>query len=303
MPTLFWTGKLSLPSRLLANVSAITGWITGTARDSLAMKARMRGGYNGEYSDYVHRYDELSSAHYEKIANTLLQEIDCGGKEILDAGCGTGILSLGVLERGPSRLTCVDIAPLMLEKCGEKIHARGYADDLVSFREGDAEELPFEDDTFEVVLSSMVLGMVPNQQVAIRELTRVLRPGGTLGLSTHGPTHYREGIEAGLKAISKRYFLDHRFEYWPRDEAEMAAYFRKASLENIRTKRSIWMERFDSGGALLDFYAATSGLWWYQRLPPELRDQETEQTRSYFQRVGNTEMTSDVVFAFGSKKE
>jgi ubiquinone/menaquinone biosynthesis C-methylase UbiE len=302
MPTLLWTGKLSLPLRLMVDMTGIVGWITGNARDSSAMKARMKGGYNGEYSDYIHRYDELSAFHYERISKALLQNVDYSGKELLDVGCGTGILAFLALERGASKVSCLDISALMLGKCREKSIAQGYADDLVSFHEGDAEKLPFDDDTFDVVLSSMVLGMVPNQQVAIQEFTRVLHPGGTLALSTHGPAHYREAIETGLKASSPRYFLDHRFEFWPRDESKIAAFFRNEGLENIQTRRLSWTDEFENGSALFDFYASTSGLWWYQRLPPELRDKETEKTRTYFQRENVIEMTSDVVFASGSRK-
>ena len=64
----------------------------------------------------------------------------------------------------------------------------------------------------------MVLGVVPNQQAAIKELTRILRPGGTIALSAHGPAHYMEAVEAGVKSMNMRYFLGHRFEFWPRDE-------------------------------------------------------------------------------------
>lgn len=301
MPTLFWTGELSFPLRLMVNMTGLIGWITGTARDSAAMKARMKGGYNGEYSDYIHRYDELSSSHYERIANALLQNLDCRGKEVADVGCGTGVLSFLVLAQGPSGMSCLDMSPLMLEKCREKSRVTGYPADRVSFHEGDVEKLPFEDDAFDVVLSSMVLGMVPNQQAAIRELARVLRPGGTLALATHGPAHYREGIEAGLAATPPRYFLDHRFEFWPRDETKMATYLQNAGLENIQTRRQMWVERFESGSALFDFYASTSGLWWYQRIPPERREEETVATRAHFQREDVTKMTCDVVFAFGSK--
>lgn len=125
MPTLFWTGKISLPLRLMVNMGSIIAWITGNARDSSAMKERMKDGYNGKYSDYVNKYDELASYHYEKISNTLIQKIDCNGKEVVDVGCGTGILSFIALEKGASKMSCVDISKLMLEKCREIVLLRG----------------------------------------------------------------------------------------------------------------------------------------------------------------------------------
>lgn len=302
MPTLLWTGKISLPLRLMVNMGSIIAWITGNARDSSAMKERMKDGYNGKYSDYINKYDELASFHYEKISNTLIQKIDCNGKEVVDVGCGTGILSFIALEKGASKMSCVDISKLMLEKCREKSITEGYTDDLISFHEGDAERLPFNDATYDVVLLNMVLGMVPNQQETITELTRILRPGGTIALSAHGPAHYMEAIEAGVKSMNMRYFLGHRFEFWPRDENEIKTFFMNAGLDNTQTERLTWIDKFENGGEVFDFFASTSGLWWYHRLPAEIRNKETEKTRTYFQRKNVTEITSDVVFAFGSKK-
>ena len=93
MPTLLWTGKISFPLKLMVNMGSIIAWITGNARNTYAMKQRMKDGYNGRFSDYIHKYDELASFHYEKISNALIQRIECKGKEIVDVGCGTGTAS------------------------------------------------------------------------------------------------------------------------------------------------------------------------------------------------------------------
>jgi ubiquinone/menaquinone biosynthesis C-methylase UbiE len=301
MPALLWTGKISLPLRLMVNMGSIIAWITGNARHSSVMKERMKDGYNGKYSDYIHKYDELGSVHYEKISNKLIQKIDFNGKEVVDVGCGTGILSFIALEKGASKISCVDISKIMLEKCREKSITKGYTDDLISFHEGDAEKLPFNDAAFDIVLLNMVLGIVPNQQATITELTRILRPGGTIALSAHGPMHYMEAIEASVKSMNMRYFFSHRFEFWPRGENDIKTFFMNAGLDNVQTGRLTWIDEFEDGGEVFDFFASTSALWWYHRLPPEIRNRETEKTRSYFQRKNINKITSDVVFAYGSK--
>jgi len=303
MPNIFWTGRLSSSARLVLNMSSIIAWITGNARDSSAMKERMKAGYNGEYSDYIHRYDDLASYHYEKISNTLIEKVDCNGKEVIDIGCGTGILSFIALEKGASRMSCVDMSKSMLEKCRGKSITKGYTESMISFHESDAEKLPFDDSSYDIVLSNMVLGMIPNQQAVITELTRILRPGGILALSAHGPAHYLEAIEACVKSMNVRYFLGHRMEFWPRSETEIKTLLMSTGLDNIQTMRLTWIDKFDTGSEVFDFFAATSGLWWYHRLPPEIRNKETEKTRAYFQRRNIAEITSDVVFAFGSKKK
>jgi hypothetical protein len=148
----------------------------------------------------------------------------------------------------------------------------------------------------------MVLGMIPNQQATIAELVRVLRPGGTIALSAHGPAHYIEASEAGVKTSNKLYSFGYRLEYWPRNENQIKTFFMKAGLTNMHTERLTWIDEFENGSDVFDFWAATSGLWWNHRLPSELRSKETEKTRAYFQRKNINKITSDVVFAFGLKK-
>lgn len=302
MPTLLWTGKISLPLKLLLNMGNIIAWITGNARDSSAMKERMKDGYSGAYSDYIHQYDELASFHYKKTSDALMQKTDCDGKEVADVGSGTGILSFMALEKGAKKVRCVDISGFMLEQCRGKSIAKGYADDVITFHEGDVERLPFPDAACDVVFANMVLGMVPNQPAAVAELARILRPGGTVALSTHGPAHYREAIEAGVRSLNLRYFLGHRFEYWPRDENEIKAFFMLAGLHDIQTTRMTWADEFENGGKAFDFFASSTGLWWHHRLPAEIRNRETERARAYFQRKRVTRITCDVVFASGTKK-
>lgn len=301
MSTLFWTGEISFPLRIMVNMGSLVAWITGNAQNTSAMKQRMKNGYNGVYSDYVHRYDEIGAYHYKKISNKILEKVDCRGKKVIDVGCGTGILSLMTLKKGAAEMVCLDNSDLMLEKCKAKIFSEGYRDDSVTYHLADAEAMPFNDNSFDIVLLNMVLGMIPNQQAMISELARVLRPGGTIALSAHGPAHYREAIEANLKVMTMRYFLDHRFEFWQRDENEVKSFFIKSGLKNIQTERIIWTDEFEEGGQAFDFFAATSALWWYDKLPRGLREKEANKTRNYYKNKKIKSITSDVVLAYGVK--
>lgn len=301
MSSLFWTGKISLPLRLLINLGSIMAWITGYARKSSAMKDRVKEGYDGKYSDYISKYDDLASNHYKKITSALMNCVDCKGKKVIDIGCGTGILSFTALDNEAALVRGVDPSQYMLDQCRKKRISMRYSEEIISFYEGDAQRIPFEDATFNVVLSNMVLGMVPDQQAAINEFTRVLRPGGILALTTHGPAHYLEAIEAGVKSMNLRYYYNHRFEFWPRNEKTVKRYFTNAGLQKIKTERLIWRDDYKNGGEVFDFFASTTGLWFYHRLPPYLRDKEEERTRNYFQRKQISAITSDVVIAHGEK--
>jgi ubiquinone/menaquinone biosynthesis C-methylase UbiE len=94
---------------------------------------------------------------------------------VLDVGCGTGVL-LDALARAPVplRLSGVDLTPRMLAAAGRRL--AGAAELAV----GDAARLPFEDDVFDVVVSSSVLHELPRPGEGLDECARVLAPGGTL---------------------------------------------------------------------------------------------------------------------------
>ena len=99
-----------------------------------------------------------------------------GTLDALDVGCGTGFLSLELARRG-HRVTGIDFAPQMLAEARKKAAAQGVA---VRFEEGDAEQLPFAEGSFDLVMTRHVLWTLPHPEQAIDEWIRVLRPGGRL---------------------------------------------------------------------------------------------------------------------------
>ena len=98
--------------------------------------------------------------------------------DALDAGCGTGFLSLELAARG-HRVSGIDFAPAMLVAARGKAAAQRLS---VHFEEGDAEQLPFPPGNFDLVISRHVLWTLPHPEAAIDEWIRVLRPGGRLAI-------------------------------------------------------------------------------------------------------------------------
>lgn len=301
MPPIFWTGKLSLTMKLLANINSMLAWVTGNARDTASMKERMKQGYDGIYSDHVTRYDELGIKHYTKIATKLLEKIDLRGKEVLDVGCGTGILSIPVLEQGVSKLVCGDQSEYMLNQCKNKIMSHDCNAEKVSFRRLDAECLPYNDESFDAVVSGMLLGLVPNQEKVIKEMARVLRPHGVLAFSTHATDCWWESSDAAFRSIPKRYVIGYRIEYWPRREKEIEFMLEQASLVNIRIHRLQWKDSFETGGRAYDFFAAVSASWWNAKIPPNKINEISQNMRNYFEHKGVKQITHDVLFVHSNK--
>jgi len=301
MPLVFWTGKLSLWMKCFANLNFLLAWVTGNARNTVAMKNRMKLGYEGAFSNHVARYDELGLKNYNRIAVHLLKATDLRGKEVLDVGCGTGILSLLALEQGAAKLTCGDLSKYMLLQCRQKIIANRFSSEKVNFQQLDAESLPYEDKSFDAVISGMVIGLLPNQEKVIAEMARVLRPKGTLAFSTHGPDYFWEASDATFRAFPKRYVIGYRLEYWPRKEPDIQRMLKKAGLVNVQTYRVTWQDFFEDGGKAYDFFAAVSASWWNAKLPPQKTPEISRKTRDYFKGNKVTKITHDVILAYGCK--
>ncbi|MBN2539092.1 MAG: methyltransferase domain-containing protein [Deltaproteobacteria bacterium] len=301
MPAIFWTGKLSLPMMFVVNANNILAWLTGNAKDTAAMKTRVKQGYDGVFSEHVNRYDELGEEFQTKAATAQLEGVDLQGKEVLDVGAGTGVISLLALRKGASKVVCGDISSYMLEVGRAKADRQGYGADRIDFRQLDAELLPFEDASFDVVMTGMTMGVLPDPEKAVAEMVRVLRSGGLLSIGAHGPEHYWEACDASFRAINKRYVLGYRLEFWPMKEERVRRLLAEAGVADIRTSRIIWRNTFKSGGEAYDFFGAISSNWWYAKFPPTKRDRENRKTRDYFERKGVMTITDDIIIAYGRK--
>ena len=257
MPTLFWTGTLPPSIKLMANFSNLLAWITGNARDTIAMKERVKKGYEGVCTDHVTKYDEQGLKHYNRIATELLKKVMLQDKEVLDVGCGTGILSIFALEQGASKVVCGDQSEYMLNQCRMKAAAQNYSPD---------QSLPFSDNSFDAVISSMVLGLVPDQYKVVAEMFRVLRPGGSVAFSTQGPKHNMEAAVAAFK-VASIYNLGYRIEFWPRKEREIRRMLEQAKFVDVRTSQNVWEDTFESPGDAYDFWSSSAAAWWYAKFP------------------------------------
>jgi ubiquinone/menaquinone biosynthesis C-methylase UbiE len=125
------------------------------------------------------------------------------GEHVLEVGPGTGYYTLDVAEWiGPGgRLDVLDVQREMLDHTMERAGERGLEN--VTPTEADATAMPYEDGTFDAAFLVTVLGEVPNQDAAMRELSRVLRPGGRLVVGELlGDPHYVRLAPMRLRAAA-----------------------------------------------------------------------------------------------------
>ena len=103
------------------------------------------------------------------------------GDMVLDMGSGNGVdcFLAARLVGSSGRVTGLDMSDDMLDVARRNVDLVGATN--VEFRKGDLESMPFNDSTFDVIISNCVVNLTPNKKAALKEAFRVLRPGGRLG--------------------------------------------------------------------------------------------------------------------------
>jgi SAM-dependent methyltransferase len=143
-------------------------------------------------------YAAVAEAITDGVAPKLLDLVGIDpGQDVLDVATGTGNVALRASAAG-ARVTALDLTPELFETARRRARELGVEVEWVA---GDAEELPFEDGSFDRVLSAFGVQFAPRHEMAARELVRVCKPGGVIGLANWTP----EGAIGELFRIMGRY--------------------------------------------------------------------------------------------------
>jgi ubiquinone/menaquinone biosynthesis C-methylase UbiE len=145
--------------------------------DFAAIKARQQAVWaSGDYA--------VIGTTLQIVGENLCEAVDLrAGETVLDVAAGNGNATLAAARRF-GRVTSTDYVAALLDRGRQRAAAEGAE---VAFREADAEALPFPDASFDVVLSSFGVMFTPDQETAAREMARVLKPGGRIGLANWTP--------------------------------------------------------------------------------------------------------------------
>ncbi len=166
------------------------------------------------FARYAHEYDERErywDSFEKEHLSPYFAMVD--GKKVLDAGAGTGRISMKLKKAG-AKVTAIDLSPEMLEKLRRK-------DGEIEIVEGDVEEMPFKDDTFDLVFSSLTLVHLKKTIPFLDECYRVLKDDGLLVLVN---IHYRSPMV--LEDDKGKYSIQcyNHFPRHVREDAESLAF-------------------------------------------------------------------------------
>ncbi len=145
--------------------------------DFTAIKARQLGAWSS--GDYA-----VVGTTLQIVGEQLCEALDIrSGQKVLDVAAGNGNVSLAAARRWCD-VIATDYVPALLDRARERAGAERLD---ITFREADAEALPFADGSFDVVVSTFGVMFTPDQERAAGELVRVCRSGGRIGLANWTP--------------------------------------------------------------------------------------------------------------------
>lgn len=158
----------------------MTTTATPTRPDFMAIKQRQQATWaSGDY--------HMVASRIASTAERLCDTADLrAGWSVLDVATGSGNAAIAAARLGCS-VVGVDYVPALIERGRQRAAAEGLS---IEFVEGDAEELPFADATFDATISVFGTMFAPNHQQTAAELVRVTRPGGTIALASWTPESF-----------------------------------------------------------------------------------------------------------------
>ncbi len=155
------------------------------------LKTMMRSTWMAGDFGQIARY---SAPHAEEFVQRLPI---ASGMRVLDVACGTGNLAIPAAKKGAD-VTGIDIAPNLIEQARKRADGEGVR---ASFEEGDAEQLPYGDGEFDLVMSMFGAMFAPRPDRVAAELVRVCRKGGSIAMANWTP----DSLAGKMFALSARY--------------------------------------------------------------------------------------------------
>ena len=127
---------------------------------------------------------DIDTPWHNWVAAMIAKDPDFTGARVLEIGCGRGGFSLWMASHdpGPEQIVAADYSGVAVRMGAKLASEEGVTD--IQWHEADIQQLPFADETFDIVISCETIEHVPDPEMGVRELTRVLKKNGTLYLTT-----------------------------------------------------------------------------------------------------------------------
>ncbi|PYE20750.1 ubiquinone/menaquinone biosynthesis C-methylase UbiE [Williamsia limnetica] len=201
-------------------------------------------------------YPAVATQVIAGLGPTLVEAVGVrAGEVVLDIAAGSGNASIPAAKKG-AEVVASDLTPELFD-VGRQLAAEERVE--LSWREADAESLPFADSSFDVVMSCVGVMFAPHHQESADELIRVCRPGGRIGLINWTPTGFIGRMFATMKPYAPAPPPGAQPPPLWGNEEHLGTLFADRISELSTTRQTLEVDRFESGEEFRDFFKATYG--------------------------------------------
>ena len=258
------------------------------------------------YDAAADHFDDEPLSFWEQIGRRTVAALRLpAGARVLDVGCGTGASALPAAQAvGPQgSVLGVDLAARLLERARRKATARGLSN--VEFRLADMTALRYPDGHFDAVVSVFSIFFVPDMEGLVRELWRMVRPGGKLAVTTWGPRIFEPAYSRWLGAIrQERPDLHSTFNPWDRitDVESVKRLLLDGGVTNVEVTAE---EGFQPLHSAEDWWiiALGSGLrWTIDQMGTEAAARVRADNVSWLRQNSIGSLETNAIYAIGNKR-
>jgi demethylmenaquinone methyltransferase/2-methoxy-6-polyprenyl-1,4-benzoquinol methylase len=174
-------------------------------------------------------------------------------QRILDVATGTGLVASELVRQGAGEVVGLDQSEAMLSQARQQLNAQPELAARINYVVGEAERLPFADDEFDALSFTYLLRYVDDREATMRELARVVKPGGRIGMLEFGVpsqpalralwrVHTRVGLPALGRVVSRSWyevgrFLGPNIDEFHRAEPDLPALWGRAGITDVQERR------------------------------------------------------------------
>jgi ubiquinone/menaquinone biosynthesis C-methylase UbiE len=258
------------------------------------------------YNTASDSYDHPANSFWERFGRETIERLRLKpGARVLDVCCGSGASAIPAAEKvGPGGFVLgVDLADNLIERARTKASARGL--DNLKCQVGDMLDMGLPDCEFDAVVCVFGIFFVPDMPAAVRELWRLVRPGGQLAITTWGPRVFEPANTAFWEAVrGVRPDLYKGFNPWDRisDPPSVQAMMAEAGVFAQDVKAVEGTHKLASPE---DWWALVMGSGYrgtVEQLSPEDQERLREANLAYIRREGISAVEANVVYAVATKE-
>ena len=257
------------------------------------------------YNAAADHFDDEPLGFWARIGRRTIERLELPlGGTVLDVGCGTGASALPAAEKvGPhGRVVGADLAERLLEIARQKAQSHGQAN--IQFETGDMECLGYPNNHFDAVVSVFSIFFVPDMARQARELWRMVRPGGTLAITTWGPRVLEPGTSAWWNAVKEvRPDLVNTVSPWDRitEPQALRDLLREAGIVDVEIVAEEGRQKLRTPDDWWTIVLGSGFRWTVEQLGPDAAERVRSSNLAQMRRSNIKAVETNAIFATAHK--